>query len=122
MKQRTYNIKHEVANIVIKPGIRFLPSVVGEIRQMLNKTSEEYLDAQIVIDRSRKRHGSWYGTPGYYLHLYRYRAGLTQVQLENLSGISQADISSMEHNRVAIGKKRSKKLAKILKMDPKKLL
>ena len=48
---------------------------------------------------------------------YRYREGLTQVELSRLTGIPQRHISEMEHGKRTIGKDIAKKLAKALNVD-----
>ena len=47
----------------------------------------------------------------------RYREGLTQIQLSEMTGISQRHISEMEHGKRPIGKKNARLLAKVLKVD-----
>ena len=44
----------------------------------------------------------------------RYREGLTQMQLSELTGIPQRHISEMENGRRIIGKKMAKRLGKAL--------
>ena len=48
---------------------------------------------------------------------YRYREGLTQKQLSEMTGIPQRHISEMESGKRAAGKERAKKLAKALNVD-----
>jgi ribosome-binding protein aMBF1 (putative translation factor) len=47
----------------------------------------------------------------------RYREGLTQIQLSEMTGISQRHISEMEHGKRPIGKKNARLLGKVLKVD-----
>lgn len=61
-------------------------------------------------------------TPANSLKAYRLRSDLTQQELAKRSGISQANISAMEHGRRPIGLNASKKLAKILDCDYRKLI
>lgn len=53
---------------------------------------------------------------------YRYREGLTQKQLAELTGINRRHISEMEHGKRPIGKENAKKLAKVLHCDYRSLL
>lgn len=48
---------------------------------------------------------------------YRYREGLTQMQLAELTGIPRRHISDMESGRRPIGKENAKKLAQALNAD-----
>jgi predicted RNase H-like HicB family nuclease len=48
---------------------------------------------------------------------YRYREGLTQLQLAAITGISRRHISDMENGRRPIGKEDAKKLAQALNAD-----
>jgi len=47
----------------------------------------------------------------------RYRKGLTQVQLADMTGIPQRHISEMENGKRTIGKKNAKLFADALKTD-----
>jgi transcriptional regulator with XRE-family HTH domain len=47
----------------------------------------------------------------------RHRAGLSQKQLADLTGVYQRHISEMENGRRAIGKKNAKLFAKALDTD-----
>ncbi|HEY2811410.1 MAG TPA: helix-turn-helix transcriptional regulator [Rhabdochlamydiaceae bacterium] len=51
----------------------------------------------------------------------RYREGLSQKELAKRTGISQENISKMENGQRPIGEKVAKKLAKVLRIDPKLL-
>jgi DNA-binding XRE family transcriptional regulator len=53
---------------------------------------------------------------------YRFREGLTQKQLAELTGISQHHISAMENGKSPIGKERAKKLAVALNCDYRRFL
>lgn len=48
---------------------------------------------------------------------YRYREGLTQMQLAEMTGIPRRHISDMESGRRPIGKENAKKLAQALNAD-----
>ena len=60
-------------------------------------------------------------TPGKALKIYRELAGFTQVELAKKTGLNQATISSLEHDRVALGIDRAKVLAVALKVHPSTL-
>ncbi len=47
----------------------------------------------------------------------RLKAEMSQVELAKRLGVTQADVSNMEHGRRSIGKKMAKRLAKILKTN-----
>ncbi len=57
-------------------------------------------------------------TPGKALKIYRELQGLTQAELAEKSGLKQATISSLEHDRVVMGIDRAKVLARALKVHP----
>ncbi len=57
-------------------------------------------------------------TPGKALKIYRELQGLTQSELAAKSGLKQATISSLEHNRIVMGVDRAKVLARALKVHP----
>ena len=52
----------------------------------------------------------------------RYREGLTQIQLFDMTGIPQRHISEMENGKRPIGKNMAKRLAQVLKTDYKVFL
>jgi len=68
-------------------------------------------------------HAKKYGklTPGKALKIYRELHGLTQAELAKKSGLKQATISSLEHDRVVMGIDRAKVLALALKIHPSTL-
>lgn len=51
------------------------------------------------------------------LRAYRTREGLTQIQLSELTGIPQHQLSEMENGKRVIGKERARKLAKALNVS-----
>lgn len=57
-------------------------------------------------------------TPGKALKIYRELNNLTQADLAQLTNLKQATISSLEHDRVAMGIARAKILAKVLNVHP----
>jgi DNA-binding XRE family transcriptional regulator len=60
--------------------------------------------------------------PGAVLSGLRYREGLTQKQLSDLTGIPQSNISQMERGKRTIGRERAKRLAQALNADYRTLL
>jgi len=60
--------------------------------------------------------------PGHILSGARYREGVTQKQLSEMTGIPQAHISAMEHGKRPIGKKNAKLLATALNTNWKVFL
>ena len=60
--------------------------------------------------------------PPVFLAGARYREGMTQVQLSELTGIPRRHISEMENGKRPIGKQNARKLADALSIDPRRLL
>ena len=117
-------IHHDVADVVVKPSGKVNPS---RLKRMIRLTLDQYenedrIAAKAVHDEAKKRHGDDYRTPGYYLRLYRQRAGLTQSALADKCGIRQHHLSEMEHNKRPLGKAGARKLAEVLECDYRKLL
>ncbi len=77
------------------------------------KKVKELLKDQFV---PAKKYGKL--TPGKALKIYRELQGLTQLQLAEKTGLKQATISSLEHNRIVMGVDRAKVLAHALKVHP----
>lgn len=61
-------------------------------------------------------------SPGEALRIIRELQGLTQADLEALTGIAQANISALEHGTRQLGRERALILAKALKVHPSVLL
>jgi transcriptional regulator with XRE-family HTH domain len=80
------------------------------------KKVEALLAGEFVL---AKRYGKL--TPGKALKIYRELVGFTQVELAKKSGLKQATISSLEHDRIVMGLERSKALAVALKVHPSTL-
>ncbi len=117
-------IHHDLGDVVVKPS--------GEVnrkrlKRMIRSTLDQYrsedrVPAQVVHDEARQRYGNDYRSPGYYLRLYRQRAGLTQAELAGQIGIRQHHLSEIENNKRALGKMIARKLAQILDCDYRRLL
>ena len=60
--------------------------------------------------------------PGQILAGARFREGLTQVALSELTSIPRRHISEMENGHRSIGKSNARKLAEALNFDPRRLL
>ena len=58
--------------------------------------------------------------PGLFLAGARYREGLTQAQLAEKTGIARHHISEMENSKRPIGKLNARRLAEVLKVDPRR--
>jgi len=61
-------------------------------------------------------------TTGEILAILREKNELTQNQLAQKSGLTQATISSLESNRISLGVERAKALARVLHVHPAVLL
>ena len=61
-------------------------------------------------------------TTGEILAILREKNELTQVQLGQKTGLTQATISSLESNRISLGVERAKVLARALHVHPAVLL
>ncbi|HEC13247.1 MAG TPA: XRE family transcriptional regulator [Acidiferrobacteraceae bacterium] len=93
------------------------------IRSALDQyLAEDRVSVTVIHAEAKQRNGDRYRTPGYFLRLYRQRAGLTQTALADRTGIRQHHLSEMENNKRVLGKSNAKKLAKALAFDYRKLL
>ena len=120
----TLEIHHDLGDVLIKPAGKVNRM---RLKRMIRSTLDSYMSedrvpAQMVHDETRLRHGDYYKTPGYYLKLYRQRAGLTQSELADQTGIRQHHLSEMENNKRTMGKAMARKLAQILDCDYRRLL
>ena len=120
----TLEIHHDLGDVLIKPAGKVNRM---RLKRMIRSTLDSYMSedrvpAQMVHDETRLRHGDYYKTPGYYLKLYRQRAGLTQSELSDQTGIRQHHLSEMENNKRVMGKAMARKLAQILDCDYRRLL
>jgi ribosome-binding protein aMBF1 (putative translation factor) len=71
----------------------------------------------VSVDEVFRELNEKYTRPGSVLRGARLKEELSQVELANKLGISQADLSKMEHGTRGIGKAMAKRLAKILKIN-----
>ena len=117
-------IHHHVADVVLKPSGKVN---TARLKKMIRITLDQYLEedrvpAKTLHDETKQRHGNAYGTAGYYLRLYRLRAGLTQAELAEQTGIRQHHLSEIENNKRVLGKANARKLAVRLNCDYQRLL
>ena len=61
-------------------------------------------------------------SPGEMIKLLRKQRRLSQIELAALTGITQANISALEKNRIQLGKERSIALAEALNVHPALIL
>ena len=72
---------------------------------------------EIAKERIRK-----YSEPGLMLRGARVKEGLSQIELAEIVGITQSNLSKMERGKRSIGKQMAKRLAIALKIDYRTLL
>ena len=75
---------------------------------MKNNTNDEFVSA--------RKHASV--TTGEVIRMLRELKGWTQEQLAEKSGVNAKNISSLENDRIDIGKKRAEQLAKAFGVHP----
>lgn len=117
-------IHHPLGDVRIAPANKVN---AARLKRVIRTALDGYLDevqvpAALVHAEARSRHGANYGTPGYYLRLYRLRADMSQVDLAEKAKMLQHHLSEMEHSKRTIGKTLAKRLAKILRCDYQRLL
>ncbi len=86
--------------------------VVELLRPYAQDTAQSIPADEVFSGHYRK-----YGKAGAALQGFRSRDGLTQVQLARKLGVTQGDVSAMEHGRRPIGKGMASRLARIFKTD-----
>ena len=121
---KAVNIHHPLADIQIRPlAVHRVLDLKNFIRHALDDyVEQETVDLSEIRAQMKKRHGSAFQTPGYYLRVYRTRADLTQVSLAKKINVKQHHLSEIENNKRSIGKELAKKLAAVLKCDYRKFL
>jgi DNA-binding transcriptional regulator YiaG len=117
--KETILLHHPLADVRIKP---IAHRQAKKLKQIINSALNEYLEettiaVSVLHSETKLRHGKAYGTPGYYLRLYRLRSNLTQKELARRLRIMQHHLSEMEHNKRPIGKALAKKLSEELNCD-----
>lgn len=125
MRIEKYEIKldHHLANIKIQP-LENVNSV--DLKNLIKLALDSYalsqnIPASIIHAEIKDKHEN-FGTPGYYLRLFRSREDLSQLKLAENIGIKQHHISEMEKNKRVIGKTLAKKFAALFGCDYKKFL
>jgi DNA-binding XRE family transcriptional regulator len=121
---KTVHIHHPLADIQIRPlAVHRVLDLKKFIRHALDDyVEQETVDLSEIRAQIKKKHGSDFQTPGYYLRVYRTRADLTQVALAKKLNVKQHHLSEIENNKRSIGKELAKKLAVVLKCDYRKFL
>jgi len=126
MRTEKHEIKldHPLANIKIHP----LDNIdSADLKNLIKLALDSYalgqnIPANVIHAEIRNKHQEGFGTPGYYLRLFRGRADLSQEKLAENIGIKQHHISEMEKNKRPIGKTLAKKFATSFGCDYKKFL
>jgi DNA-binding XRE family transcriptional regulator len=121
---REVKIQHELGEVILRPA---KPGAARRLRAALQRALDEYaaedrIPADVLHREVRESNPERYGTPGYYLAVYRYRADLTQAELARRAGVRQHHVSEMERNLRPIGKAMAHKFARILKCEYRRLL
>lgn len=117
-------LNHSLADIKIHPLYDIDSSVIQTLIKLAldSYVLVQNVPAKVINSEVSNKHKENYHTPGYYLHLFRLRANLSQIKLAENIGIKQHHISEMEKNKRPIGKNLAKKLAIALDCDYKKFL
>lgn len=117
-KQATYKV------IVEMPGkTKKRAFIAAKHLQKLEDFLEKYGEPDSISwEELAKDRIAKYKKSGLTLRGARYREGISQKQLAQLTGISQENISRMENGKRTIGEQVAKKLSKILRIDVKLLM
>lgn len=103
--------------------LRFIGPIVNMARAIENMKSLGFVDASDSVPwRDAYPECSEEQLIGKALAGARYREGLTQTELAELTGIPQRHISEMEHGKRPIGKEMAKRLGKALNISYKVFL
>jgi DNA-binding XRE family transcriptional regulator len=103
------------------PNIR-LKAALEAMRGLGFKAVAKIEAAEAIPWRESRHYRDPEKLPGLLLSGARFREGLTQAKLTELTGIPRRHISEMENGRRPIGKSNAKKLAAALNIDPRRLL
>lgn len=123
-RTREHLIKQSTYRVVIEmPGkIQKRVWVPAKHLQKLENFLEKYGNSDTIDwEELAKDRIAKYKKSGLALRGARYREGLSQKELAQRSGVSQENISKMENGQRVVGDKVAKKLAKILRIDPRLL-
>ena len=96
-------------------------ALVAEVRDFMRQRGiEEEQQALIPWREALGLEGA--DLPATFLRGARYREGLTQQALSNMTGVPKRHISEMENGKRPIGKRNARRLADALHIDPRRLL
>ena len=90
---------------------------VGQVVRVLEKCAVEKEEDAVPAEELFRDLDNKYSRPGAVLQGARHKEGLTQVELAKKLGITQADLSNMEHGRRPIGKEMAKRLTRVLNIN-----
>ena len=117
MQERTK--KHPIESV----EIRFLGPIVNMAKAIEGLKSLGFVDTSDSVPwREAYPEYSEGQLIGKALAGARYREGLTQIQLSEMTGIPQRHISEMENGKRPIGKEMAKRLGKVLNISYKVFL
>lgn len=121
---KALKIRHELGDVTFTPAGRVASA---RLKSVLRRALDDYalaerVPAAAVHAEIRELDPGRYGTPGYFLNLYRLRSEITQAELARRAGMRQHHVSEIEHNRRPMGKALARKLAAILGCDYRRLL
>ena len=95
-----------------KAAIRKLSSFLKELETEITPWEKATPWEVLAEDRIEK-----YKKSGLVLRGARYREGISQVKLAELTGVHQNEISKIENGKRGVGEKVAKRLAKALKVN-----
>ncbi len=95
---------------------------IGQVVRVLEKCALKKEEANIPADTLFLDLDKKHTRPGAVLQGARHKSGLTQVELAKQIGVTQADLSNMEHGRRPIGRAMAKRLSKALNIGYKVFL
>lgn len=116
--------KHLTETITVGQECFYIPRKTAKAVLVLLKSTIGNDDQTILSDESETIHklDAKYTRAGSCLQGARIKEGLSQVDFAAKLGISQSNLSKMEHGKRPIGKAMAKRIAKILKVDYRILL
>ena len=107
----------EVEFIVLSEDTRTFHVPREKAEGFLLLLSDYRVEDSIPSDEVFKDLDRKYTRPGVALQGARLKEEMTQVELAKMLGITQGDLSKMEHGKRTISKKMAKRLAQILNID-----
>lgn len=113
-------LRTDDVEIIVREGtekkFRISREVAHGLILILNEY-RKYFQETVPADEVFREIDEKYSRPGAALQGARLKEDLSQVELAEKLGISQADLSKMEHGKRSIGKAMAKRLARYLKID-----